>query len=150
MVHEQVKQARRFIDMLQQRHQTMQRITEAIVEHQRGLVVEGVMSLLPLTKKEVALRTGMHESTVSRATRNKYVLMPTGTLLPFDAFFDDALPIKTLMTHIIQQEDPTAPLTDQELQAILVQRGYNLARRTVTKYRQHLRIPSSRQRRHSF
>lgn len=148
-VHEQIRQARRFIDMLQQRHDIMLRITQAIVQQQSGLIMEGVMSLVPLTKKQIAVQTGMHESTVSRATRSKHVMLPTGILLPFDIFFEDALPIKALLAHIIQHEAPATPLTDEQLAGILTQRGHKLARRTVTKYRRQMGILSSRQRHNS-
>ena len=107
------------------------------------------MALRPLTKKQIASQTGMHESTVSRATRGKHVMIPTGVLLPFDIFFEDALPIKALIARIIQQEDPDTPLADHELMDILAQRGYKLARRTVTKYRRQMGILSSRQRHNS-
>jgi len=145
-IEQQLKEARRFINMLQQRQQTMQRITAAIVDHQEGLILDGVMSLQPLTKKQIARQVGIHESTVSRATRQKYVMMPSGTLLPFDIFFQDSLPVKALIGHIIQQEDPTHPLTDKQLAQFLSDHGYRLARRTVTKYRQQMGIPSSRHR----
>lgn len=145
-IQQQIKEARTFINMLQQRQQTMQRITEAIVDYQEGLIVDGVMSLRPLTKKQIALQVDTHESTVSRATRHKYVMMPSGTLLPFDIFFEDSLPIKALMGHIIQHEDPTNPFTDKQLADLLAHHGYHLARRTATKYRRQMGIPSSRRR----
>ncbi len=149
-IQEQIGRARCFIQMLEQRRATMQRITEAIVEHQEGLILRGVMALRPLTKKQIARQTQMHESTVSRATRNKYVMLPAGQLLPFDLFFEDALPIKALMLQTIQQEDPERSLTDKQLEQILARYGYRLARRTVTKYRHQMGIPSSRRRGGAF
>ena len=146
-VQEQIRQARRFIQMLEQRRITMQLVTEAIVEKQKGLILHGVMALRPLTKKHIASLTGMHESTVSRATRHKYVTMPTGTLLPFDIFFEDALPAKALIAQTVQRENAHHPLTDHQLEEALAEHGYRLARRTVTKYRRQLGIPSSRHRR---
>ncbi len=76
-------------------------------------------------------------------------MMPNATLLPYDIFFEDALPVKALLAHIIQQEDSDHPLADRELGDILAQRGHILARRTVTRYRRQMGIPSSRQRRSS-
>ncbi len=145
-IQQQIKKARTFINMLQQRQQTMHRITEAIVDYQEGLIVDGVMALRPLSKKQIARRVGVHESTVCRATRHKYVMMPSGTLLPFDIFFEDSLPIKALIGHIVQREHPTNPFTDKQLAELLTHHGYRIARRTATKYRQQMNIPSSRRR----
>ncbi len=145
-IHEQIRAARRFIEMLQQRRITMQLVTETIVKRQEAMFTRGVMALRPLTKKEIAHETGLHESTVSRATRNKYVMMPDGALIPFSVFFEDALPTKALIAQIIRQEDAEDPLTDKQLEKILIEEGYQLARRTVTKYRKQMGIPSSRSR----
>lgn len=149
-IRQQIRAARRFIEMLQQRCITMQLVTETIVERQKAMFTRGVMALRPLTKKEIALETGLHESTVSRATRGKYVMMPDGALVPFSVFFEDALPTKAIIAQIIQQEDTEDPLTDKQLEKILSGEGYQLARRTVTKYRKQMGIPSSRSRNGSF
>ena len=149
-IRQQIRSARRFIEMLQQRHITMQLATETIVKRQRAMFTRGIMALRPLTKKEIALETGLHESTVSRATRGKYLMMPDGALVPFSVFFEDALPTKTLIAQIIQQEDTKDPLTDKQLERILSGEGYQLARRTVTKYRKQMGIPSSRRRDGTF
>ena len=149
-IRQQIRAARRFIEMLQQRRITMQLVTETIVKRQRAMFTRGIMALRPLTKKEIALETGLHESTISRATRGKYVMMPDGALVPFSVFFEDALPTKALMARIIQQEDAAEPLTDKQLERILSGEGYQLARRTVTKYRKQMGIPSSRCRDDSF
>lgn len=149
-IRQQIRAARRFIEMLQQRSITMQLVTETIVERQKAMFTRGVMALRPLTKKEIARETGLHESTVSRATRDKYVMMPDGALVPFSVFFEDALPTKAIIAQIIQQEDTEAPLTDKQLEKILSGEGYQLARRTVTKYRKQMGIPSSRSRDDSF
>jgi len=149
-IHEQIRRARRFIEMLQQRQITMKLVTEAILERQRELFTHGIMALKPLTKKQIALETGLHESTISRATRGKYVMMPSRTLLPFSIFFKDALPVKALIAQIVQQEESDHSLTDKQLAERLGQRGYPLARRTITKYRKQMGIPSSRQRDGSF
>jgi len=150
IVCQQIRSARRFIEMLQQRHITMQLITETIVERQKAMFTRGVMALRPLSKKEIALKTGFHESTVSRATRGKHLMMPDGALLPFSIFFEDALPTKALIAQIIQQEDVETPLTDKQLEGLLAEEGYELARRTVTKYRKQMGIPSSRSRDSTF
>jgi len=149
-IREQIRRARRFIEMLQQRQITMKVVTEAIVQRQKGLFTHGIMALKPLTKKQIAIETGLHESTISRATRGKYVTMPDRTLLPFAIFFKDALPVKALLAQIVQQEDSAHSLTDKQLAQMLAARGYPLARRTVTKYRKQMSVPSSRQRDGSF
>jgi len=149
-IRQQIRAARRFIEMLQQCRITMQLVTETIVKRQRAMFTRGIMALRPLTKKEIAIETGLHESTVSRATRGKYVMMPDGALVPFSVFFEDALPTKALMAQVIQQEDTEDPLTDKQLEKILSGEGYQLARRTVTKYRKQMGIPSSRSRDDSF
>ena len=149
-VHRQIRAARCFIEMLQQRSLTMQLITEAIVKRQKAVFTRGIMALRPLARKEIAHETGLHESTVSRATRHKYLMMPSGALLPFSVFFEDALPTKALIAEIIQQEDTEDPLTDKQLEGILCKEGHELARRTVTKYRKQMGIPSSRCRDGSF
>jgi len=150
VIHQQIRAARRFIEMLQQRYITMQLVTETILDRQKAMFARGVMALMPLNKKTIAQETGLHESTVSRATRGKYIMMPDGTLLPFSVFFEDALPTKALLAQIIQQEDTDDPLTDKQLEGILAEEGYQLARRTVTKYRKQMGIPSSRSRDDSF
>jgi len=149
-IQQQIRAARRFIEMLEQRQATMQLITEAIVKRQKAVFTRGLTALRPLNKKDIARETGLHESTVSRATRGKYVMMPDGALLPFAVFFEDALPTKVLIAQIIKQEDTNTPLTDKQLEEMLAEEGYQLARRTVTKYRKQMGIPSSRRRNGTF
>jgi RNA polymerase sigma-54 factor len=103
-----------------------------------------VRSLRPLTRGELAERVGLHESTVSRATANKYVLLPTGRTIPFDDFFDGSLAAKDLLRELIEGEDHTHPYSDEDLAALLHKRGLPLARRTVAKYREALGILPSR------
>ena len=97
--------------------------------------------------RAIASVVGMHEATVCRATKDKYVLMPDGRLEPIDIFFDDALPVKNMINRLVNSEDKGAPLSDRRLQQALGQRGFELARRTVTKYRLQLDIPSASHRR---
>ena len=149
-IRNQIRVAQRFIEMLQQRHRTMQLVTETIVQRQKAVFTRGIMALRPLTKKEIAFETGLHESTISRATRGKYVMLPDSALVPFSIFFEDALPTKALIAQIIQQEDTDDPMTDKQLERILSAEGCQLARRTVTKYRKQMGIPSSRSRNGSF
>jgi RNA polymerase sigma-54 factor len=95
-----------------------------------------------LTRARVAAELGMHESTVSRATASKYVMLPDGKVIPFSNFFVANLSIKDVIKELIANE--VTPLTDQELADILTGKGIQVARRTVAKYREQLGIlPSS-------
>lgn len=146
----QVRSARQLIWSLQQRERSLHRISRAIVDEQRDFILEGPLAHQPLTHKRISELTGLHESTVSRATMGKLVQMPSGESVPFAVFFDDALPAKTVLRSILAEEPATAPLTDEELQSALQTRGYELARRTVNKYRRALGIPSSTERRRIY
>ncbi|GAB4129222.1 MAG: RNA polymerase factor sigma-54 [Roseiflexaceae bacterium] len=136
-----VGRARVFLANLRQREQTLQRIGEAIVEHQQAFLQHGVRHLTPLTRAEIALEIGVHESTVSRATANKTALLPNRTLLPLSEFFVAARGVQDVLRELIEQEQ--TPLSDEELAQMLKERGYSIARRTVAKYRDLLRIPPS-------
>lgn len=142
-----VRQARQFIDNLTRRYQTIHNVMTAVIERQKNFITDGPAHLQPLSKKEIASVVGMHEATVCRATKDKYVLMPDGRLEPIDIFFDDALPVKNMIKRLVNSEDKGAPLSDRRLQQALGQRGFDLARRTVTKYRLQLDIPSASHRR---
>ena len=92
------------------------------------------------------MRLGLDEGTVSRATANKYALLPNGHLLSFADFFDGSLGIKDMLRDLIQAEDCRHRLSDEELARLLTARGIPMARRTVTKYREEMGIGSSRER----
>jgi RNA polymerase sigma-54 factor len=143
-VRQYASRARFFIDCVRQRWETLRRISEALVELQHDFLDKGVRALRPLTRSELADRVGLHESTVSRATANKYVLLPEGRTIPFDDFFDSSLATKDTLRELIEQEDPKRPLSDEDLAAMLTKRGLVVARRTVAKYRESLRILPSR------
>lgn len=136
--------ARFFIECVRQRWDTLQRISAALVELQHDFLDQGVRHLRPLTRGELAAHVGLHESTVSRATANKYVLLPTGRTIPFDDFFDSSLATKDTLRELIETEDPRKPLSDEDLSALLSERGLPVARRTVAKYRESMRILPSR------
>ncbi len=120
---------------------------------------EGIKKLKPLTLKDVALNIGVHESTVSRATANKYIQTPRG-LFSLKFFFSSGLTgvggidysshsIKTYIKELIKAEDRTKPLSDQCLAELLKERDINISRRTVAKYREEISIPASYKRRNS-
>jgi RNA polymerase sigma-54 factor len=100
-----------------------------------------VRELHPLTRAVVAQQVGVHESTVSRATANKYVMLPTRKVIPFSDFFTPSLSIKDVIREMILAERAKGrPLTDREICSRLLQRGIRIARRTVAKYRAELGI----------
>jgi RNA polymerase sigma-54 factor len=132
--------ARFFIDCLQQRWTTLRSITECLVECQHEFLDSGIRYLRPLTRSEVAYRVGLHESTVSRATANKFILLPTRRVISFDDLFDGSLAIKDAIREIIEHEDHVHPLSDQDIAQRLQENGVFLARRTVAKYRDAMHV----------
>jgi RNA polymerase sigma-54 factor len=136
--------ARFFIDCVQQRWETLKRIADALIVCQCEFLDRGVRYLKPLTRSELATMVGLHESTVSRATANKFVLLPTGRTVPFDDFFDNSLATKDTLRELIESEDHRNPYSDEDLASLLEKRGVHIARRTVAKYREAMRILPSR------
>jgi RNA polymerase sigma-54 factor len=137
-----VSRAKMFIANINQRRQTMHKITSFLVDYQQDFLREGIRHLRPLTRAMLAEQTGIHESTVSRATASKYVMLPNGHVIPFSDFFTASLSVKDIIKDMIAAEE--RPLTDQEIAQELRKHGYNVARRTVAKYRDQLDIlPSS-------
>ncbi|MDQ2690203.1 MAG: RNA polymerase factor sigma-54 [Chloroflexota bacterium] len=143
-VRQYVGRAKFFIDNINRRRATIQRIAEALVDRQRDYLVNGVQHLVPLTRAEVGELIGMHESTVSRATAEKYVMIPSGEVVPFSHFFTASLGVKDQIKRMIEAEDPRHPLSDQEIADALAEEGIALARRTVAKYRDELQILPAR------
>jgi RNA polymerase sigma-54 factor len=123
---------------INQRRETMLRIARVLVDVQEDFLRHGVRHLRPLTRAQVAERTGLHESTVSRATAGKYVMLPNRQVIPFSDFFTASLSIKDVMKEIIVREG--RPLTDREIVSLLRDEGIRVARRTVAKYRSQLGI----------
>lgn len=144
------------IQAIEQRRQTMLKVMNYIVERQRDFFEKGVRALKPLTLREVADVIGMHESTVSRVTNEKYVQTPRG-VLPLKFFFSSGLSttggedvsargIRDQIEKLVSNEDPRNPLTDQAIVQILQEGGVHIARRTVAKYRDQLGVLSARMR----
>jgi RNA polymerase sigma-54 factor len=146
-VREYVGRARFFIDNVNRRRATLQRIAECLVDRQREYLLHGVQHLVPLTRAEVGLLIGMHESTVSRATAEKYVMLPTGEVVPFGHFFTASLGVKDQIRKMIEAEDAAAPMSDQDIADRLASEGVAIARRTVAKYRDELQLLPARLRR---
>lgn len=126
----------------------MLKVGEYLTNKQESFITTGRYSFLrPLTRSQMAADIGLHESTVSRATAGKFVQIATGEVVSFEVFFKPALRVQKLVEEILESEDPNEPLSDEEVSQILAKRGFNIARRTVNKYRSQLRLLSSRARR---
>lgn len=147
-ITEFVERADLFLKYINERRRTLRMISKAIIEYQQGYLETGSKGFLrPLTRTKIARSLKMHESTVSRATANKYIQLPSEEVLPFDFFFDGSTSVKDVIGAMIASEDKSDPLSDQKIADILNEQGYNVARRTVVKYREAQKILSSRQRR---
>ncbi len=145
--HHQSERAKFFVECIQRRWQTLRRVAELVVSYQREFLDKDKGRYLrPLTRAEVASRLNLDEGTVSRATANKYALLPNGRLIPFSDFFDGSLGIKDVLRELIQSEQSSHRYSDEELARLLSARGLPMARRTVTKYREEIGIGSSRER----
>jgi RNA polymerase sigma-54 factor len=145
------------IKSIEQRRMTLYKVTESILKFQRKFFDEGKTALKPLVLKDVADDVGVHESTVSRATNGKYVQTPRG-LFELKYFFASSISeadgdgisstsVKTQIQKLINDENPQKPLSDQKIAEMLSNEGINISRRTVAKYRDEMRIPSSSMRR---
>jgi RNA polymerase sigma-54 factor len=157
-VSERFQSANWLAKALDQRARTILRVAEAVVARQLPFLQQGVHYLRPLVLREIAAAVEMHESTVSRATADKYVATPRGNF-PFRYFFSNALPgtngdashsaeaIRQQLKVMIEQEDAGAVLSDDQIVALMRTGGVAIARRTIAKYRESLGIPSSAQRR---
>jgi len=140
-VRQYTNRAKLFISNIQQRRDTLLRISQCICELQDGFLRGGVRELKPLTRAIVAQQVGVHESTVSRATASKFVMLPNRKVIPFADFFTPSLSTKDIIKELIVEETRTGtPLTDRKICDLLLQRGVRIARRTVAKYRAELGI----------
>ena len=156
-VKERYKSAIQLIKNIEQRKQTILRVCYSILERQREFLDHGIDHLKPMMIKEVAEEIGVHPSTVSRAVANKYAHTPQG-VFELRYFFTESvngpegsgtslLILKRRVKRLIEEEDPTRPLTDEQITRILQSQGIQVTRRTVAKYREDMRIPSTHQRR---
>lgn len=139
-----VERAHLFIKNIQQRQRTIERITRCLIEAQQGFIETGSRAFLfPITRTDLARQAGFHESTVSRALLHKYIQLPNQDVLSFDVFFAPASSIKDSLAQLIAEEDPRNPYSDEALRKKLAENGVDVARRTIVKYRESLRIPAS-------
>lgn len=151
---EKIKKAADFIKSIKQRSATLRTIAEYILARQKSFFEHGCGALTPMTLKDVAQAIGRNESTVSRAVSNKFIDTPQGTY-PVKFFFSQGIPengaptvasrsIKEEIKELIERENKSSPLSDQDIQEYFIQRNMRIARRTINKYRQTLKIlPSS-------
>jgi RNA polymerase sigma-54 factor len=130
--------ARLFVKSIEQRWQTLHELMVCLIDFQRDFLVDGEARLRPLTRARVAKMMEVHESTVSRAVADKYVQLPCGDVVPLEKFFDSAAPIKCMIEDLVEEE--IEPLSDSALARKLSEEGYDVARRTVAKYRNALGI----------
>ncbi|MGI4812503.1 MAG: RNA polymerase factor sigma-54 [Janthinobacterium lividum] len=151
-LRQQLQEARWLIKNIQQRFETILRVAQAIVDRQRNFFAHGEIAMRPLVLREIADTLGLHESTISRVTTGKYMLTPFGTL-EFKYFFGShvstdtggaasSTAIRALIKQLIGAEDPKTPLSDSRIAELLAEQSFVVARRTVAKYREALRIPA--------
>ena len=155
-IQKKIQSARWLIESIEQRRNTLLKVARAIIEHQKEFLDKGPESIEPLKMQQIADRVHVHVTTVSRAVDDKWVQTPRG-IFPLKRFFGGGTTtadgeevawdtIKQKLLEIIAKEDKQNPLSDEEIVDALAGGGFPVARRTVTKYRKALRIPSSRQR----
>jgi RNA polymerase sigma-54 factor len=145
-----LQEARWFVKNILQRFDTIQRVSQAIVERQKSFFTHGAIAMKPLVLREIADELGLHESTISRVTTAKYMSTPFGTF-ELKYFFGSSLATETggnasstavraLIRQIVAAEDPVKPLSDSQISLMLDEQGIHVARRTVAKYREALKI----------
>jgi RNA polymerase sigma-54 factor len=155
-IQKKIQSARWLIESIEQRRNTLLKVARAIIEHQKEFLDKGPEYIEPLKMQQIADRVHVHVTTVSRAVDDKWVQTPRG-IFPLKRFFGGGTTtadgeevawdtIKQKLLEIIAKEDKQSPLSDEEIVEELRKHGFPVARRTVTKYRKALRIPSSRQR----
>ena len=148
-----LQEARWFVKNILQRFDTIQRVSQAIVERQKSFFTHGAIAMKPLVLREIADELGLHESTISRVTTAKYMSTPFGTF-ELKYFFGSSLAteaggnasstaVRALIRQIVAAEDPAKPLSDSQISQMLEEQGIHVARRTVAKYREALKIAST-------
>jgi RNA polymerase sigma-54 factor len=151
-----LQEARWFLKSLQSRNETLLKVARCIVERQRGFLDYGEEAMRPLVLRDIAETVEMHESTISRVTTQKYMHTPNG-IFEFKYFFSShvntteggvcsATAIRAILKKLIAAESPDKPLSDSKLADLLMKQGIKVARRTVTKYREAMQLPSSNER----
>jgi RNA polymerase sigma-54 factor len=156
-IRERIRAGAFLLRSIDQRQETIRKIAQTIVDAQTDFLDHGIAALKPMTMAEVANKVGVHETTVSRTVANKYMRTPVG-IFEMKYFFTPGLKskdgtavsnksIQDLIKKMVDEEDPTNPLSDQAIGEKLAAEGFNVARRTINKYRGILKIPSAHARR---
>ena len=149
-LQQRLQEARWFIKSIQQRFDTILRVSNAIIERQKGFLMHGELAMRPLVLREIADELGLHESTISRVTTAKYMSTPFGTY-ELKYFFGSGLSteggsnasstaVRALIKQFVAAENPKKPLSDNKIAAMLKEQGIDCARRTVAKYREGMKI----------
>ena len=155
-LRENLQEARWFLKSLQSRNETLMKVATRIVEHQRGFLEHGEEAMKPLVLHDIAEAVGMHESTISRVTTQKYMHTPRG-IFELKYFFSShvstdsggecsSTAIRALIKKLVAAENPRKPLSDSKITTLLADQGIKVARRTIAKYRESLAIPPSNER----
>ncbi|NVO04233.1 MAG: RNA polymerase factor sigma-54, partial [Bacteroidetes bacterium] len=154
-VKQKIDSAKWFMDAIKQRHNTLEETMKCIAKFQEEYFLTGdETKLKPMILKDIAEKVGLDISTISRVANSKYIQTPFGTFL-LKSFFSESLQtdsgeevstreVKKILQNCVEAEDKMNPLTDDELAKILNEKGYNIARRTIAKYREQLNIPVAR------
>jgi RNA polymerase sigma-54 factor len=156
-IQEKLRSALWLIRSIDQRQRTIYKVAKSIVQFQKDFLDQGVQYLKPLVLRDVAEDIQMHESTISRVTNNKYMHTPQG-IFELKYFFNAGIPaiqgdamasesVKNLLREIIVKENPKKPYSDEKLAQMLKERNIHIARRTISKYREMMKILSSSERR---
>ncbi len=151
-----LQEARWFLKSLQSRNETLLKVAQRIVKYQKDFFEHGEIAMKPLVLREIAEAVEMHESTISRVTTQKYMHTPNG-IYEFKYFFSShvstsaggecsATAIRAFIKELVESENRAKPLSDNKIAAILTDRGINVARRTIAKYREAMSVPPSNQR----
>ncbi len=155
-LHSQLQEARWVVQNIEQRFTTILAVSQAIVERQKDFFTYGEMAMQPLVLREIAAEIGMHESTISRVSNQKYLSSPRG-VFELKYFFSShvatseggmcsATAIRAVIKKLVEKEDPQKPLSDAKIADLLANEGMIVARRTIAKYREALHIPPASQR----
>ncbi len=144
------------LESIERRRKTILKVTEVIFNVQQDFLEKGPKYLKPLTLREVAEKVGVHEATVSRVVRNRYVQTPRGIFELRDFFssgistedggMTSSISVKEIIKNMVEKEDPKNPLSDKDIEEELSKKGFKIARRTIAKYRAELNIPPSNRR----
>ena len=149
-------EARWFLRSLESRNESLMRVAMAIVDFQQGFLNHGPVAMKPMVLSDIAQQLNLHESTISRVTTKKYIATPQG-IFELKYFFSSHVGTATggecsstavcaILKEMVAAENPTKPLSDNKIATLLAEKGIQVARRTVAKYRESINIPSSSQR----